>query len=201
MVNSYFELNVVRCLDEGKVYNDERIRFHSLVEAEHEMLRISKNPFEFEKEEIFCFIIREIPFGVLSVNGDDDCLTERVYLSFYTFQAVGYLVDVHGEKYEAEKSFPRFLLFVSFFPQLVQGPINRYGKMGPQFLKEHSWSGERAKRAVILILFGVVGGTRHQRTGRADLDDRLVVGRGMGVVLTVEQVEAVGNDGVHLDGG
>ena len=80
MVNSYFELNVVRRLDEGKVYNDERIRFHSLVEAEHEMLRISKNPFEFEKEEIFCFIIREIPFGVLSVNGDDDCLTERVYL-------------------------------------------------------------------------------------------------------------------------
>ena len=80
MVNSYFELNVVRLLDEGKVSNDERIRFHSLVEAEHEMLRISNNPFEFEKEEIFCFIIREIPFGVLCVNGDDDCLTERVYL-------------------------------------------------------------------------------------------------------------------------
>jgi len=83
MVNSYFELNVVRLhVDEqvDRVSNDERIRFHSLVEAEHEMLRVSKNPKEFEQEEIFCFIIREIPFGVLCVNGDDDCLTERVYL-------------------------------------------------------------------------------------------------------------------------
>jgi hypothetical protein len=52
MVNSYFELNVVRCLDEDKVSNNERIRFHSLVEAKHEMLRISKNPFEFEREEM-----------------------------------------------------------------------------------------------------------------------------------------------------
>ena len=83
MVNSYFELNVVRLHvdeQEDRVSNDERIRFHSLVEAEHEMLRVSKNPKEFEQEEIFCFIIREIPFGVLCVNGDDDCLTERVYL-------------------------------------------------------------------------------------------------------------------------
>ena len=81
MQNSYFELNVVRLLEDDKVYNDERIRFHSLVEAEHEMLCISKSPFEFEQEEIFCFIIREIPFGVLCVNGDDDCLSERVYLA------------------------------------------------------------------------------------------------------------------------
>ena len=81
MMNSYFELNVVRVLEDDKVYNDERIRFHSLVEAEHEMLRISKCPFEFEQEAIFCFIIREIPFGVMCVNGDDDCLSERVYLA------------------------------------------------------------------------------------------------------------------------
>lgn len=83
MVNSYFELNVVRLHvdeQEDRVSNDERIRFRSLVEAEHEMLRVSKNPKEFEQEEIFCFIIREIPFGVLCINGDDDCLTERVYL-------------------------------------------------------------------------------------------------------------------------
>ena len=83
MVNSYFELNVVRLHvdeQEDRVSNDERIRFRSLVEAEHEMLRISKNPNEFEQEAIFCFIIREIPFGMLCINGDDDCLTERVYL-------------------------------------------------------------------------------------------------------------------------
>ena len=80
MTESYFELNIVRLLGDNKVYNGERIRFHALVEAESEMLRISKNPYEFEQAEIFCFIIREIPFGQLSINGDADCLTERVYL-------------------------------------------------------------------------------------------------------------------------
>ena len=79
MVNSFFELNIVRLDNEDKIYNDERIRFNSLVEAQNEMLRVSKNPDEFNKEPIFCFIIREIPLGVLCINGDDDCLTERVY--------------------------------------------------------------------------------------------------------------------------
>lgn len=79
-MKSFFELNIVRLHDGDQVYNNERIRFHALVEAESEMLRISRNPYEFNQEEIFCFIIREIPFGQLSINGDDDCLTERVYL-------------------------------------------------------------------------------------------------------------------------
>lgn len=115
------------------------------------------------KKRLVLFLALILNFGILAfmkyfrVMGSwGQGLLVPLGISFYTFQAVGYLVDVHGEKYEAEKSFPRFLLFVSFFPQLVQGPINRYGKMGPQFLKEHSWSGERAKRAVILILFGLM---------------------------------------------
>ena len=53
MMNSFFELNVVRQQDGDKVYNDERERFHSPVEAEQEMLRISENPNEFEQEKIF----------------------------------------------------------------------------------------------------------------------------------------------------
>lgn len=78
-MNSYFELNIVRLQDEKTVYNDERIRFHALVEAEQEMLRISKNPYEFEQEAIFCFIIREIPFDQMC-HSEDDVLSERVYL-------------------------------------------------------------------------------------------------------------------------
>lgn len=48
-----------------------------------------------------------------------------VGISFYTFQTIGYLIDVWKGKTEAEKSFLRFALFVSFFPQLVAGPIER----------------------------------------------------------------------------
>ena len=79
MTESYFELNVIRTDGLGGVSNDERIRFHALVEAEHEMACISKNPMEYSHDEIFCFIIREFPFGMMGTC-DDDNLSERVYL-------------------------------------------------------------------------------------------------------------------------
>ena len=78
-MKSFFELNIVRLHDGDQVYNNERIRFHALVEAEQEMLRISKNPHEFEQEAIFCFIIREILFDQMCRH-EDDVLSERVYL-------------------------------------------------------------------------------------------------------------------------
>ena len=48
-----------------------------------------------------------------------------VGISFYTFQALGYMIDVYRGDVEAEKNFIRYALFVSFFPQLVTGPIER----------------------------------------------------------------------------
>jgi len=50
-------------------------------------------------------------------------------ISFYTFQALGYLIDVHRGEVPAEKNFFRLALFVSFFPQLIQGPISRYADL------------------------------------------------------------------------
>jgi D-alanyl-lipoteichoic acid acyltransferase DltB (MBOAT superfamily) len=56
-----------------------------------------------------------------------------VGLSFYTFHSLGYVIDVYRGKIEAEKELPIFALFVSFFPQLVAGPIARFGDLGVQF--------------------------------------------------------------------
>lgn len=50
-------------------------------------------------------------------------------ISFYTFQAIGYLADVYWGKYEPEKNFFKFLLFMIFFPKIMQGPIVRYNEM------------------------------------------------------------------------
>lgn len=47
-------------------------------------------------------------------------------ISFYTFQSVGYILDVYWKRYEPEKNIFKFALFVSFFPQILQGPIGRY---------------------------------------------------------------------------
>lgn len=55
-------------------------------------------------------------------------------LSFFMFQSIGYVVDVYRDKYPPQKNFLKFLLFVSFFPQMVQGPISRYDQLAPQLL-------------------------------------------------------------------
>lgn len=77
-------------------------------------------------------------------------------ISFYIFISISYLIDVYNEKYDAEQNFFKFFLFVSFFPQLIQGPINRFDHMKEQLYARHRIEWERWKRACLLILFGAV---------------------------------------------
>ncbi|MBQ8849608.1 MAG: MBOAT family protein [Clostridia bacterium] len=60
-------------------------------------------------------------------------------ISFYIFQTMGYLIDVYRQKTEVEKNPFRLALFVSFFPQLVQGPISRHSDLAPQLYAEHKF--------------------------------------------------------------
>ena len=76
-------------------------------------------------------------------------------ISFYMFQSIGYLIDIYYEKYQTEKNFGHYMLFVGFFPQLIQGPINRYDAMREQFFKEHIWNVQNAQRAVYKIVYGI----------------------------------------------
>lgn len=75
-------------------------------------------------------------------------------ISFYTFQSMGYLIDVYNGKYAAEKNPARFALYVSFFPQLIQGPIGRYDQLGPQLASGHRFDFEEIKRGALLMLWG-----------------------------------------------
>lgn len=77
-------------------------------------------------------------------------------ISFYTFQSVGYLIDQYKGTYEPEKNYLKYLLFVSFFPQMIQGPINRFAQLGQQFFKPHYFDWENVKRALFLMLFGLM---------------------------------------------
>lgn len=76
-------------------------------------------------------------------------------ISFYTFQATGYLIDVYRGTVEAEKGLLRFSLFVSFFPQIVQGPISPFEQLGPQLTGEHRPEWIRFKTGGALILWGL----------------------------------------------
>ncbi|MBA4066043.1 MAG: MBOAT family protein [Isosphaera sp.] len=76
-------------------------------------------------------------------------------ISFYTFEAISYAVDVYRRKTPAETSLPRFLLFVLFFPHLVAGPIVRAGDFLPQTRRPKRWNWVRAQVGVQLFLVGL----------------------------------------------
>lgn len=75
-------------------------------------------------------------------------------ISFYTFQSMGYLLDVYWERYKPEFNFFRFALFVSFFPQILQGPISRFDRLAHQLFEEHTFKWEQAEASVQRILWG-----------------------------------------------
>ena len=82
-----------------------------------------------------------------------------VGISFYIFQAVGYLIDVYRGDLKPEKNFLRYALFVSFFPQLVAGPIERSTNLLPQLRnvdKVKLWNGDRVRDGAIIMLYGYI---------------------------------------------
>ena len=76
-------------------------------------------------------------------------------ISFYSFQSAGYLIDVYRGKISADKNFFKFALFVSFFPQLVQGPISRYSDLAGQLYTSHNFDYTRIKFGLQLMLWGI----------------------------------------------
>ena len=75
-------------------------------------------------------------------------------ISFYTFQSMGYLIDVYNGKFEAQKNLLKFALFVSFFPQLVQGPISRYADLSKTLYEEHRFDWRTVSFGLERILWG-----------------------------------------------
>ncbi len=77
-----------------------------------------------------------------------------VGISFYTFQTLGYTLDVYNKKIKPERHFGIFAVYVSFFPQLVAGPIERAGKLIPQFFVEHKIKYKRVTDGLKVMLWG-----------------------------------------------
>ena len=77
-----------------------------------------------------------------------------VGISFYTFQALSYTMDVYRDEIYAEKNFFRYALFVSFFPQLVAGPIERSKNLLKQLAVTHKFSFDRFREGLLMMLWG-----------------------------------------------
>jgi D-alanyl-lipoteichoic acid acyltransferase DltB (MBOAT superfamily) len=90
-----------------------------------------------------------IPFSPLMLK-----VMLPVGISFYTFQTIGYTIDVYRRKIKPAKHLGIFAVYVAFFPQLVAGPIERAGNLLPQFFKKHKFEYQQAVDGLKLILWG-----------------------------------------------
>jgi len=75
-------------------------------------------------------------------------------ISFYTFQVIGYVADVYEGKLPAEKNFINYALFISFFPQLVAGPIERATNLLPQLYRHNNFDYNRVTDGLVMMAWG-----------------------------------------------
>lgn len=104
----------------------------------------------FKYTNFFVDLFNQVTFS--NVNPIDILLP--IGISFYTFQTLSYSIDVYKNKIKAEKSFLDFSLFVTFFPQLIAGPIERASKLLPQLKELKTPSLGMYKRGVFLVFWG-----------------------------------------------
>ncbi len=100
---------------------------------------------------ISAFSFFGVPFTARSLN-----IILPVGISFYTFQTLSYSIDVYRGKLEPTKDVIAFFSFVSFFPQLVAGPIERAKNLLPQFFSKRSFDRNKAVDGMRQILMGTV---------------------------------------------
>lgn len=78
-----------------------------------------------------------------------------VGISFYIFKGISYVIDVYRGTVPSEKSFINLALFISFFPALLAGPLDRAKDLIPQFVKKHNLNAEEIKTGLYLFLYGL----------------------------------------------
>ena len=110
------------------------------------------------------FIIKYFNFmsgSIASLTGAPADSVPQIHLllplgiSFYTFIATGYLIDVYRETIEPERDVFKFALFVSFFPQIIQGPISSYSKLHDQLIRPHDLKWINFKQGIMNICWGL----------------------------------------------
>lgn len=95
--------------------------------------------------EVVLLVVFKLPNVTLSVLG----------ISFFTFMSISYLADVYWGVSCSQKSFPKLLLFLSFFPQIIQGPINSYNDMSGQLFVGHDFNRNRFVKGLYRVILGL----------------------------------------------
>ncbi len=110
-------------------------------------------------------VLKYSDFAILNINSVFDLFRVRKHLpvlgfvlplgiSFYTFQTMGYIIDIYRDKYAAEKNPFKLALFISFFPQLIQGPISRFDALKETLFAPHFYNSRNLSFGLQRILWG-----------------------------------------------
>lgn len=75
-------------------------------------------------------------------------------ISFYMFQSISYVIDVHRRRIQPEQNIFKFALFVSYFPQIIQGPIGRYDRLAPQLVEKKDYNSDNFRYGFETICWG-----------------------------------------------
>lgn len=102
---------------------------------------------------ILCFVKYAPVFARLTGRSLDNLIVP-LGISFYTFQSIGYCIDVSRGVTEPERNPLKYALFVCFFPQISQGPIGRFDALMPQLMQDHPFNYDRFVRGLERMLLG-----------------------------------------------
>lgn len=105
----------------------------------------------FKYSNFFISIVRSFGADIKLIDG----LILPLGISFYTFQSIGYCIDVYRETVTPQYNFFKHALYVSFFPQISMGPIGRYGELAPQLFEQHILDWDRFVHGLSRVLLGL----------------------------------------------
>lgn len=77
-------------------------------------------------------------------------------ISFYTFMSIGYVVDIYREEYKPEKNFLKYFLYISYFPHILQGPMDKYSDLSKDLFEAKKFDYNEAVQGAYRIVIGVV---------------------------------------------
>ncbi len=75
--------------------------------------------------------------------------------SFFLLASMGYCIDIHWKRYAPERNFAKLLLFLCFFPSVIQGPINRYDKLHKELFQKHSFQADSILMGIRRFIWGL----------------------------------------------
>lgn len=84
------------------------------------------------------------------------CVSKKNVISYYLLQAISYLIDVYRNLIPAESSFPKYLLYLSYFPTVVQGPISRYDQLSSALDNKEPFNAEMSIKSLYLVTYGLI---------------------------------------------